>query len=63
MEQLAKRKLSTKGVKDVLVTRLERDDADKSAQALEGLVEIVEQEKVAQKLYEGTRQRAVIKGF
>jgi hypothetical protein len=51
--QLAKRKLSIKGVKDMLITRLERDNADKSAQPLEGLTKTVGQEKVTQKLYKG----------
>jgi hypothetical protein len=46
VEELAKRKLSTKGVKGVLITRLEKDDADKSAQALEGLIETVGQSHI-----------------
>lgn len=41
IEELTKRKLPTKGDKGKLVTRLENDDATKSAQASEGLIETV----------------------
>jgi hypothetical protein len=41
MKELEKRGLSTKGVKGDLVTRLEKDDVVKGAQALEGLIETV----------------------
>ena len=44
--ELEKRKLSPKGAKGVLVTRLEKDDADKNAQALEGLIETVGQSHI-----------------
>lgn len=45
-KELAKRSLSTNGTKSELVTRLEKDDAAKSAQALEGLIETVGQSHI-----------------